>query len=116
MKKNPLAVSRRNFLRGATFALTLPWLESLPAATPDSRSSTPDDRPPVRFACLYFSNGVEPIHWFAKGSGADMEIGPGLAPMQPYREDMVFLKGLFNEQAVNHKSAHLGRIPNLLSG
>jgi hypothetical protein len=36
--------------------------------------------------------------------------------MQPYREDMVFLKGLFNEQAVVHKSAHLGRIPNLLSG
>src|SRR4029078_12307572 len=28
----------------------------------------------------------------------------------------VFLKGLFNEQAARHKSAHLGRIPNLLSG
>ena len=70
----------------------------------------------MRFACIYFSNGVEPIHWFAKGAGAAMEIGPGLAPMQPYREDMVFLKGLFNEQAASHKSVHLGRIPNLLSG
>ena len=45
-----------------------------------------------------------------------MEIGPGLAPMQPLREELVFLKGLFNEQAANHKSVHLGRIPNLLSG
>jgi hypothetical protein len=67
-------------------------------------------------ACIYFSNGVEPAHWWAKGSGASMEIGPGLAPMQPFREDMVFLRGLFNAEAVRHKSAHLGRIPNLLSG
>ncbi len=36
-------------------------------------------KPPVRFACIYFSNGVEPMHWWAKGSGAAMEIGPGLA-------------------------------------
>jgi hypothetical protein len=28
----------------------------------------------------------------------------------------VFLRGLFNEQAVRHRSAHLGRFPNLLSG
>ena len=45
-----------------------------------------------------------------------MEIGPGLKPMEPFREDMVFLRGLFNEQSVRHKSAHLGRMPNLLSG
>jgi len=45
-----------------------------------------------------------------------MEIGPGLAPMQPHCEDMIFLKGLYNQQAASHKSVHLGRIPNLLSG
>jgi hypothetical protein len=67
-------------------------------------------------ACLFFSNGVEPAHWWAKGRGAAMEIGPGLAPMQAHREEMIFLRGLFNEQAVKHKSAHLGRSPNLLSG
>jgi len=26
------------------------------------------------------------------------------------------VRGLFNEQAVKHKSAHLGRSPNMLSG
>jgi hypothetical protein len=26
---------------------------------------------------VFFSNGVEPIHWWAKGSGADMQLGPG---------------------------------------
>lgn len=112
-------VSRRAFLRGAGFALTLPWLESLSVRAADAgkRSSAEAiGRPPVRFACIYFSNGVEPIHWWAKGDGATMEIGPGLSPMQDHREDMVFLKGLFNEQAASHKSVHLGRIPNLLSG
>ena len=40
---------------------------------------------------LYFSNGVEPIHWWAKGSGATMELGPGLQAMMPHREDMAVL-------------------------
>src|SRR3954471_15460419 len=112
--------SRRGFLRGGGgLALTLPLLESLPVRAEDSgKLSVPKDppRPPVRFACVYFSNGVEPEHWWARGGGASMEIGPGLAPMRPFREDMVFLKGLFNEQAVRHKSPHLGRMPNMLSG
>jgi hypothetical protein len=112
-------LSRRSFLHGAGIALTLPWLESLPlrAAESGKRVSAPGtDRPPLRLACIFFSNGVEPVHWWAKGSGREMELGPGLTPMQPHREDMLFVQGLFNEQAVRHKSAHLGRSPNLLSG
>ena len=110
--------SRRAFLRGAGITLALPWLESLPlrAAESGKRISAQNQNAPTRFACIYFSNGVEPTHWWAKGSGANMELGPGLKPMQPFAEDMVFLRGLFNEQARAHKSAHLGRIPNLLSG
>ncbi|HUQ69092.1 MAG TPA: DUF1552 domain-containing protein [Planctomycetaceae bacterium] len=116
-------IARRAFLRGASgFALALPWLESLPAWADDTgkrvaaTASGAAPQAPVRFACLFFSNGVEPEHWWARGRGAEMEIGPGLAPLQPFREDLVFLRGLFNEQAVRHKSAHLGRSPNLLSG
>ncbi|MFO0889668.1 MAG: DUF1552 domain-containing protein [Isosphaeraceae bacterium] len=113
-------ISRRGFLRGGGgLALTLPWLESLPvlAEDPGKRATPPGHaEPPVRFACLYFSNGVEPAHWWAKGIGAAMEIGPGLEPMRPFRQDLVFLKGLFNEQAAKHKSPHMGRMANLLSG
>lgn len=108
-------VSRRNFLRGCGVTLALPWLESLSWAAENSASAQTAG-PPVRFACIFFSNGVEPVHWWARGAGAQMEIGPGLEPMQPYREDMIFLRGLYNAQAVAHKSAHLGRAPNLLSG
>jgi len=106
--------SRRQFLRGAGVALALPWMESLPvfAQKPGAAAS----KPPVRFACLYFSNGVEPIHWWAKGSGASMEIGQALLPMMPHREDITFVRGLFNHEAVVSTSPHLGRMPNLLSG
>ena len=110
--------SRRNFLRGAGVALALPWMESLPmrgAETAGPAKKAPD-RPPVRFACIYFSNGVEPIHWWAKGSGTSMEIGPALQPMMPFREDIIFLRGLYNQQAVESTSPHLGRMPNMLSG
>lgn len=115
--KTRLPVSRRRFLRGCGVTLTLPWLESLARATsPAAGEGTTSDGPPIRFACLFFSNGVEPAHWWAKGDGAGMQVGPGLAPMQPHVEDMIFLRGLYNAQAAAHKSAHLGRSPNLLSG
>ena len=105
MKLNP---SRRHFLRGTGVALALPWMESLSAATPANKA-------PVRFACVYFSNGVEPIHWWAKGQGAQMEFGEAVKPMLPYREDINFLRGLFNQQAFVSTSPHLGRMPNMLS-
>ena len=103
--------SRRNFLRGAGVALTLPWLESMPG----SLSAAASNKPPVRFACVYFSNGVEPIHWWAKGQGAQMEFGPGLQPLVSLKQDTVFLNGLYNQQAFISTSPHLGRMPNLLS-
>ena len=104
--------SRRNFLRGAAgAALALPWMESLPL-----RAAAVSNKPPVRFGLVYFSNGVEPIHWWAKGEGASMEIGPAIAPMMPHRGEFSFVQGLYNEQAFKNSSPHLGRMPNMLSG
>lgn len=102
--------TRRNFLRGAGVALALPWLESRPAAAATTA------KPPTRFACVYFSNGVEPAHWWAKGAGASMELGPCLKPLEPYRSDINVLRGLFNQEAVKSSSPHLGRMPNMFSG
>src|SRR4051794_19695573 len=107
MKSNK---TRRHFLRGAGVALALPWMESLPlwaAGEPGTSGKILPNKPPVRFGCLYFSNGVEPIHWWAKGSGAAMELGPVLQPMLPYREDINFLRGLYNQEAVASTSPHL---------
>ena len=74
------------------------------------------NKPPLRFGIVYFSNGVEPIHWWAKGSGAGMELGPGLQPMMPHREDIVFIQGLYNQTAVGVDEPAPGPDANMLSG
>lgn len=110
-------LSRRAFLAGTGMSLTLPWLSSVPLRADSGKLKNNDSSlPPQRFACLYFSNGVEPAHWWARGSGSTMELGPGLQPLQPHCDDLVIIDGLFNAQAVANPSAHLGRMPNLLSG
>ena len=110
-------LSRRAFLGGAGASLALPWIDSLPVRGESGRLASPAaTTPPCRFACVYFSNGVEPIHWWAKGQAADMQVGAALEPLQSHTEDIVVVEGLFNAQAVAHKSVHLGRMPNLLSG
>jgi len=106
--------SRRHFLRGVGVALALPWMESLPVLG-QTAAAVKGNTPPLRLGIVFFSNGVEPVHWWARGSGASMELGPGLLPMMPHREDMVFIKGLFNKTAAVSSSPHLGRM-NLLSG
>lgn len=111
--KSPTQPSRRHFLRGAGVALALPWLESLPLFAQDGKAAAA--KPPIRFAHLYFSNGVKPVHWWAKGSGAAMEFGQSAQPLTPIREDLVFLRGLYHQKAFTSTSPHLGRM-NLLSG
>jgi hypothetical protein len=106
--------SRRHFLRGMGVALALPWMESLPLLG-QAAEAVKSNTPPLRLGIVFFSNGVEPIHWWAKGSGASMELGPAVLPMMPHREDMVFVNGLFNQAAHVSSSPHLGRM-NLLSG
>jgi hypothetical protein len=102
-------ISRRHLLRGAGVALALPWMESLARAAGT-------DKPPLRFACVYFSNGIDPKKWSAKGEGAAMEFGESGAPLAAIREDIVFLKGLYNHQAFTNPSPHMGRMANMLSG
>jgi len=100
-------------------ALALPWMESLGGVTAPLLGQVPAamkaNTPPLRLGIVFFSNGVEPIHWWAKGQGATMELGPGLLPMLPHRQDMVFLQGLYNKTAEVSTSPHLGRM-NVLSG
>jgi hypothetical protein len=104
--------SRRNFLRGAGVAITLPWLESLPVF---AQAGTAASKPPLRFTHLYFSNGVEPSHWWAKGAGGAMEFGKAAQPLASICQDIVFTRGLYHPKAFVSTSPHLGRM-NLLSG
>jgi len=112
LQRNPREVSRRRFLHGTGVAMALPWLESIPVwgAGPIAGASAPR-----RLAILFMANGVNPDRWWAKGSGADMELGPSLAPLEPLKGKINYIKGLFNKAATG-VGIHPGMTGNLLSG
>jgi hypothetical protein len=107
-------VSRRTFLRGVGVTMALPWLESIPVWG-DDRSKNYSSEPPVRFACLFSGNGYHSREWWAKGEGKAMELGKVLAPLHPYREKMLFLRGLYNQEALIG-GIHSCQTGNLLTG
>jgi hypothetical protein len=111
-------VSRRTFLRGVGVTMALPWLESLPAwsmAPSASASAVAGAAFPKRIAVLFMGNGINGNHWWAKGSGADMELGKSLQPMEPFKTKMNYIGGLFNEPATG-VGIHPGQTGNILSG
>jgi len=107
--------SRRRFLRGVGVAMALPWLESIPVwGAEPARDGTPGPFP-KRFATLFMGNGINSKHWWAKGSGAEMELGKSLQPMAPLKTKMNFITGLFNKHATG-VGIHPGQTGNILSG
>src|SRR5438445_8137381 len=91
-------LSRRTFLRGVGVTVALPWLESVPVWG-DDKSKNQSSEPPVRFACLFSGNGFHSKEWWAKGDGKDMELGKVLESLQLFREKLLFLRGLYNQEA-----------------
>ncbi|MBY0523786.1 MAG: DUF1552 domain-containing protein [Gemmataceae bacterium] len=107
-------VSRRAFLRGLGVTMALPWLESLPVWG-DDQAKERSSEPPVRFACLFSGNGYHSKEWWAKGEGANMELGKVLEPLRPHREKLLFLRGLYNQEALIG-GIHSCQTGNLLTG
>src|SRR3954471_6028047 len=108
--------SRRTFLRGVGVTMALPWLESLNVwgDTP-SPAMRPASRAPVRLAVLFSGNGFHTKEWWAKGEGKQMQLGKVLAPLTDFREKMLFIRGLFNAEALKG-NIHSSQTGNLLSG
>jgi hypothetical protein len=90
--------------------MALPWMESLPAwgATGDGSEA------PIRFAVLFAGNGFH-REWWARGTGEQMELGQVLAPIADFRQKMLFIQGLRNEEALKG-NIHSSQTGNLLSG
>ena len=84
----------------------LPWLESLHGAAPEG---------PQRFAVLFMGTGISPGRWWAKGSGAAMELGESLAPLEPVKSRLNVIDGLFNKEGTG-QGIHPAMTGNLLSG
>jgi hypothetical protein len=107
--------SRRTLLRGLGVSMALPWLESLNVWGDEPAGREPSSQAPVRLAVLFSGNGFHGKEWWAKGEGAGMELGQVLAPLQDFRENLLFIRGLYNEQALKG-NIHSSQTGNLLSG
>ncbi|HEX3999372.1 MAG TPA: DUF1552 domain-containing protein [Pirellulales bacterium] len=106
--------SRRALLRGLGVSMALPWLESLPVWG-DEAAKNSSSEPPVRLACIFSGNGFHSREWWARGEGRQMELGKVLEPLQPYREKLTFLRGLYNAEALIG-GIHSCQTGNLLTG
>jgi hypothetical protein len=107
-------VSRRAFLRGVGVTMALPWLESVPVWGGDKPRLAPPE-PPVRLAVLFAGNGFHSKEWWARGAGKDMRLGKVLEPLRPFREKLLFLRGLYNKEALIG-GIHSCQTGNLLTG
>ncbi len=107
-------LSRRAFLRGVGVTMALPWLESLPVWG-DDRPKHASSEPPVRLAVLFAGNGFHSKEWWARGEGQGMQLGKVLEPLLPFREKLLFLRGLYNAEALIG-GIHSCQTGNLLSG
>ncbi len=111
----PAALSRRTVLKGAGVAMALPWLESVPVWGATETSHTDANPFPKRFAALFMACGINGEHWWAKGDGTEMELGKTLTPLEPFKEKLNVISGLFNKNATG-VGIHPGQTGNILSG
>ena len=106
-----LPISRRAVLRGAGCTVALPFLESLHgwADTPPASAF------PKRFGVVFLGCGINEDHWSAEGQGADMKLSKTLSPLEPLKQKINVIDGLY-VQALTGQGIHPGQTGSLLSG
>lgn len=107
--------SRRRFLSGVGVTMALPWLESLRVWGDETSSTTIASQAPIRLCVTFSGNGFHSREWWAKGEGRQMELGQVLTPLADFREKLVFVCGLYHEEA-RKGNIHSSQTGNMLSG
>jgi len=88
-------IPRRTFLRGAGAALALPMLDAMTPALAQSSER------PIRLAFMQVPNGIFNLNkeWTPKTEGAGFEMSRTLKPLEVFRDRMVVVSGLDQQQA-----------------
>ncbi len=73
----PTNWTRRQVLKGAGVALSVPWLETFAAKKAHAAGAT------KRYMSVYFPNGTASAFWSPTGAGTAMTLSPILQPLQP---------------------------------
>src|SRR5205085_1567331 len=107
--------SRRAFLLGMGVTMALPWLESFNVWGDEPARDKPASEAPVRLAVVFSGNGFQSKEWWARGEGSAMELGRVLTPLADFREKLLFVRGLYHEEA-RKGNIHSSQTGNMLSG
>ncbi|MGY8690373.1 MAG: DUF1552 domain-containing protein, partial [Verrucomicrobiales bacterium] len=94
--------------------MALPWLESMSAFAETKPKGSGEDAP-MRLGVLFAGNGFHRKEWRAEGRGKDMILGKVLASLESHKEKLLFIQGLYNEEALKG-NIHSSMTGNLLSG
>ncbi len=108
-------ITRRTMLRGLGVTMALPWMESLCVWGDATKGVKKASVAPTRMAILFAGCGFHKSEWGAKGQGKEMQLGKVLAPLNDFRDKMVFIRGLYNAEALKG-NIHSSQTGNLLSG
>jgi len=86
-------ISRRSVLKGLGTAIALPWLEAMtaPAARAAGAAAA---AAPLRMAFFYVPNGVHIPAWMPEAVGSSFELPATLEPLTAFKDDLVVLSGL----------------------
>src|ERR1700760_4494855 len=104
------AFSRRVVLRGAGCTMALPWLDSVNALADPSSADFPK-----RFGVVFLGCGVNENHWSAEGNGAEMKLSKTLEPLEPLKQKINVVEGLY-VKALTNQGIHPAQTGSLLSG
>jgi hypothetical protein len=101
--------TRRQVLKGAGVALSVPWLETFAPRTARAQAAAVKKR----YVMLYFPNGsAEFWHPSGSGSGAGWTLSPILAPLMPLKKYVTVVQGVgytLNLQKCNPSHGQLGQ-------
>jgi hypothetical protein len=89
------AISRRTILRGAGTAVALPLLDAMIPAFAPAATTTPVRR----LGIVYHPNGVIYDKWLPTGVGSAFELSPTLKGLEPFKDKLIVVTGLFCDQA-----------------
>jgi len=88
-------LSRRTILRGLGAGLALPLLDAMvPASTALAQTAA---KPTLRFGTFYVPHGAMMFEWMPQGVGTDFEFSRTLKPLEPLRDYVNVLTGMYSE-------------------
>jgi hypothetical protein len=91
--KRSWQISRRTALRGLGTAIALPWLEAMSTAAGVAGGAA-TKAAPLRMAFFYVPNGVHIPAWTPGQVGSNFELPVTLEPLAPFKDDLLVLTGL----------------------